>query len=91
MTAIAGLMTWFGICVVRIHFFPLLLRLEYAVDTVPSLDVDLHPVPSWLEGSRSRSKPPPIQIPPPTLRGMVWSRRDRPNRPPQWLFRLPSG
>ena len=87
MTSIAGLLTWFGICIVRVH--PDHSQALGASLVTRSRVADLPPVPSWLECSRARPKPSPIQITPPTLRGMVWPRHDFHNPPPQWLLCIP--
>lgn len=85
MTSIAGLMTWLGICVVRVTIpkklnASLMMRIH---------DADLHPIPSRLERSRPRPEPPPIQILPSTLRGMVRHRHHRGNPFIQWLLCVP--
>lgn len=72
----------------RAYPFSLPSSSEHAID-IGVCDVDLPPLPSRLERSRSRPKPPPIQILLPTLRGMVRSRHDLPDPPPQRLLRLP--
>ena len=89
MTANAGLMTWFGICVVRIHLHSFPAHIAPLTICGPSR-TDLPPLPSWLERPRSRPEPPPIQILPPTLRRVVWPRVYLYNPHLQWIFRLPS-
>jgi len=54
------------------------------------LVVDLPSLPGWLGRPGTRPKPPPIQILPPTLCGMVRGSVDRHNPPPQRLLRLSS-
>jgi len=87
MTSIAGLMTWFGICLVRTHS-----DCSRALDA-PLMKMfhttDLHPIPSRLERPGPRPGPPPVQILPPTIRSMVWPRHDRSNPSLQWLLCIP--
>ena len=87
MTAVAGLMTWFGIFVVCIDFQ--YLRVKTTPLTRRTLPTDVPPLPSRVGRPRSRSIPPPIQIPPPALRSMVRACIDRNNPPPQRVLRLP--
>ena len=89
MTSIAGLMTWFGICIVRILFH--CFRAWSTSLTFEPSGADLPPVPGRLERSRSRPGPPPVQIFPSTLRGVVRSHHDRRDPPPQRFLRLHSG
>ena len=87
MTSIAGLLTWFGICIVRVH--PDCSQAPGASMMTRFCNADLPPIPSWLESSRARPKPSPVQILPPTLRGVVWPRHNLSNPSPQWLLRIP--
>ena len=79
MTSIAGMMTWFGICVVRVHSNR--LPTSMCVTNGEFL-TDLSPVPSWLGGPRPSQKPPPIQVLSSTLRGMVRRGLDHRSPPP---------
>ena len=89
MTSIAGLMTWLGICVVRVHSNdPQFLKASLITGFH---DTDLYPIPSWLERTRPRPQPPPVQSLPPTLRGMVRNHCDHSDPYLQWILCIPPG